>query len=217
MNKYAIALGILAVVGCKKGDDCEQVYGKMSSAIKEVAGANMKDKFLAQCHKDHDKFAADPQMKCILDASGDDAVRACLKKGFEDYSSKSKATDASMQLMKLGKMAKVKYIETGAFPIGKAKVLPAAASGDTCCGGEKGKCAVSTEWASDPIWKALEFSVDEPSLYRFSYEGTDGKTFTATAVGDADCDGKAATFTLNGTSENGGPAINLVRPPEGAY
>jgi len=215
MNKYAIALGLLAVVGCKKGDDCEQVFGKMSSAMKEVAG--MKDKFLDQCRKDHDKFVADPAMKCIIDASGDDAVRACLKKSFEDYGSKSKATEAALQLNKLGKNLKVAAVTNNAFPKGKAKTLPAAASGDTCCGGDKGKCAVSTEWANDPVWKELDFQIDEPSLYRYSYESTDGQTFTATAVGDTDCDGKLATYTLTGKIEGGAATTNLVKPPDGVY
>lgn len=174
MNKYAIALGLFAAVGCKKGDDCEQVFAKMSSAMKEVAG--MKDKFLDQCRKDHDKFVADPAMKCVLDASGDDAVKACLKKSFEDYGAKSKATEAALQLNKIGKLAKMKFAENDAFPIGKAKTLPAAKSGDTCCGGDKGKCAPSTEWATDPTWKALEFSIEEPTLYRYTYESSDGKS-----------------------------------------
>lgn len=215
MNKYAIALGLLAVSACKKGDDCTQVFDKMASAMKEVAG--VKDKFIEQCRKDHDKFVADPQMKCILDASGDDAVKACLTKAFKDYGSKSKATEASLQLNRLGKALKLKYAENSAFPIGKSKTLPAGGTGEGCCGTPDNKCAVSTEWATDPVWKALEFSIDDPSLYRYTYESTDGKTFKATAVGDTDCDGKAATFTLTGTADNGAPAVNLEKPPEGVY
>jgi hypothetical protein len=214
MYKYAIALVLLASAGCKKGDDCEQVFGKMSSAMKELAG--MKDKFLDQCHKEHDKFVADPQMKCILDASGDDAVKACLSKGMKDYATKSKESEAGMQLNKLGKMAKVKFAETAAFPIGKAKTLPPPRTGDFCCGDASGKCAASTEWANDPVWKTLEFSIDEPTMYRYSYESTDGKSFTATAIGDTDCDGAGATFTLTGTIDNGNPSVNLSIP-KGVY
>ncbi len=215
MNKYAIALVLLAGA-CKKGDDCEQAYSKMSSAMPDMAKADLKDKFVDQCRKDHDKFAADPDMKCILAASGDDAVKACLKKGFEDYRSKSKATEAAMQLNKLGKQLKIAFNETGAFPTGKAKTLPAA-TGESCCGSPDNKCAVSTEWVTDPVWKGLEFTIDEPTLYRYTYESTDGKTFTATAVGDTDCDGKLATYKLTGTAEGGNPTVTLEKPPAGVY
>src|SRR5258706_4607657 len=193
MSKFAL-LCVVFVVACKGGDDCERVYDKMASAISELKG--MKDKFVDECRKNHDKFVADPVMKCVLDASGDSAVSACMKKSFEDYSSKSKSTEAALQLNKLGKMAKVAYATNAEFPKGKANTLP---PGDTCCKGDKGKCPVTAEWGSDPVWKSLEFSIDEPSLYRYSYESKDGKSFTATAVGDADCDGKNATYTLTGT------------------
>jgi hypothetical protein len=175
----------------------------------------MKDKFIDQCRKDHDKFVADPVMKCVLDASGDSAVAACMQKGMEDYTSKSKATEAGLLLNRLGKSAKRVFAETSAFPIGKAKTLPA---GDTCCKGEKGKCPVTTDWTSDPVWKALEFSIDEPTLYRYSYESTDGKSFTATAVGDTDCDGQNATFTLTGKLDAAGnPTVDLQKPAAGQY
>jgi hypothetical protein len=107
------------------------------------------------------------------------------------------------------------FAENAAFTTGKAKTLPA---GDTCCKGEKGKCAVTTEWATDPVWKALEFSIDEPTLYRYTYESTDGKSFTATAVGDTDCDGQNATFTLTGKLDQAGnPTVDLQKPPAGQY
>lgn len=212
MRRIAL-LCLLGMVACKKGDDCQQVFDKMSKSMKELSG--MQDKFLDQCRKNHDKFVADPVMKCVLDASGDDAVNKCMKKGFDDYAGASKSSEAALQLNKIGKNAKVAFATNGAFPTGKAKTLPA---GDTCCKGDKGKCAVTTDWASDPVWKALDFSIDEPSLYRYSYESADGKSFTATAVGDTDCDGQNATFTLTGKVDQGGtPSIDLQKPPAGQY
>src|SRR6266478_1926075 len=71
-----------------------------------------------------------------------------------------------------------------------------------------GKRAVVTDWTSDPVWTALEFQIDEPNLFHYSYE-SDGKTFKATAVGDLDCDGKPSTYTLDGKSENGNPSVTL--------
>jgi hypothetical protein len=214
MNKFAL-LCLLSLGACKKGDDCEQVFTKMASTMKEMSG--MKDKFVDECRKNHDKFVKDPMMKCVLDASGDSAVADCMKKSFEDYGAKSKKTEAMLQLNKLAKDAKVAAVTNNAFPTGKAKTLPAGNGGtETCCGGDKGKCAVSAEWAADPVWKALEFSIDEPTLYRYTYESKDGKSFTATAVGDLDCDGKTATYTMTGTIDaSGNPSTNLTTPGPG--
>lgn len=39
-----------------------------------------------------------------------------------------------------------------------------------------------------PAVAALEFQTDQPHFFQYSYR-SDSKTFTATAVGDIDCDG----------------------------
>ena len=212
MMKY-LAL-VLALVACKKPDDCTRLFDVMSKTVPDPRLGGAKEKFLEQCRKDP-KYLDDPMAKCVLAAANDQDATACLKKGFEDYLGKSKATEAGLVLNKLAKNAKRAAIETGSFPQGKAKTLPDV---PTCCGGDKGKCAPTNEWANDPIWRLLDFSIDEPTLFRYSYESPTGKTFTALAVGDADCDGKLATYTLTGKiDESGGPATVLTRPPEGIY
>ena len=75
------------------------------------------------------------------------------------------------------------------------------------------KCPVDAAAWKDPVWTALEFSIDEPSAYHFSYE-SDGKTFTALAVGDRDCDQQNATFTLKGTPDGN---TELTQPPKGTH
>ena len=211
MTKY-LAL-VVALAACKKGDDCARLFDRMASIMKNDKVASARDGFLADCRKDP-KYLADPGAKCILEASSDSVAADCMKKDFEAYASKSKASEAALQLNKLGKRAKMVFGETSSFPSGKAKMLPDV---PTCCSGEGGKCAVSTAWASDPVWKALDFSIDEPSMYRYSYE-SDGKTFTALAVGDTDCDGTFATFTLAGTIDAAGnPSVNLTKPGAGQY
>jgi len=138
-----------------------------------------------------------------------------------------KVKEAELQLNTLAKKAKVVFAETGKFPVGTAKVLPARTAEykdmGGCCGSKSSgdtvdnKCPVSKEWASDPVWKALAFSIDEPSNYRYKYESADGTSFTATAAGDADCDGDEATYVLKGTAANGTPTVELVQPPKGKY
>jgi len=130
------------------------------------------------------------------------------------------------ELDQIADHAKSFFGDKHAFPTGTAKVLPARNGnpiGGGCCGSMSdgktldNKCAVSTEWASDPVWKALGFSLDKPSLYRFSYESADGKSFVARATGDADCDEQEAVFELRGTSAGGEPKIELVLPPKTVY
>jgi len=81
----------------------------------------------------------------------------------------------------------------------------------TCCQGAGAKCAVDANAWKDPVWQALDFQIDEAHLFQYSYE-SDGKTFTALAVGDLDCDTQMITYTLKGTSENGNPAVQMTEP-----
>jgi len=152
-------------------------------------------------------------MKTMVLASVVVAFAGC---GKSDYELGKKRSEASLQLMKLGKDLKAAYMQNDSFPKGKAATLPESDRA-SCCGGPGDKCKVSSSWASDPIWSLLEFKLDEPSMFRYSYESTDGLTFTATAVGDLDCDGKTITYTLTGMAKDGAPSTNLVEPPKGAY
>ena len=64
-----------------------------------------------------------------------------------------------------------------------------------CCGDPGQKCApakYAAQW-NNLSWTALNFSVDDPFYYSYQYDGngTDAQsTFTASASGDLNCDGK---------------------------
>jgi hypothetical protein len=136
---------------------------------------------------------------------------------------KGRVPVAVMDLDTIAKHANAVFRDTKAFPIGTSAVLPVR-NGDThiaggCCGSKsKGtevdhKCPVSTAWASDPVWKALSFSIDTSDEYRFKYTSTDGKSFVLTATGDADCDAQEAVFTVRGT----GDTTVLELPPSNTF
>jgi type II secretory pathway pseudopilin PulG len=133
-------------------------------------------------------------------------------KGFTEYMKKSKASEASLQLNRMSKRAKTYFGENGTFPQGNAPLTPA----EDCCKQPNVKCAANPSDWDNPVWKALEFSIDEPGNYRYDYQ-SDGKTFVAHAVGDLDCDGTPATYTLQGSVEGGNPSTNLTPPPAGVY
>jgi hypothetical protein len=218
MIKYlAIAMALAA---CSSGDKCSKVYDKLAPVFeKEMKGEKKMDKAkeIERCKdelKNHpDREAA---MDCILALPGTPSMgdlMACeSKRDNKKDTTKDdtgKVTEASLQLNKIGKNAKRVFAETSAFPIAKAPLTPAT----DCCKGPSGKCPVdATAWTIEP-WKTFEFTVDEPHQFRYSYESTDGKSFTATAVGDPDCSGKPVTYTLNGTLDaTGNPSVNLIKP-----
>ncbi|MFT3692065.1 MAG: hypothetical protein QM831_02910 [Kofleriaceae bacterium] len=146
---------------------------------------------------------------------GKAADKGGLAASFDEYKAKSMATEAKLNLNKISKLAKVKAAEASKFPAGTAAATPAG----KCCDGPDHKCAVdAAAFAKDPVWQALEFSVDEPSRYQYSYTGTD-TAFTAMAVGDLDCDGKMATYVMTGTlGPDGMPGkAELTEPPAGTW
>ena len=119
---------------------------------------------------------------------------------FEDYKHKAMATEGKLELSNLSKLAKTVAIYKSAYPIGKAALTPAI----ECCKSADHKCAPDSKtWAVEP-WTTLKFTIDEPHSFRYSYESTDGKSFTATAVADLDCNGTVTTFTATGTLDASG-------------
>ena len=133
---------------------------------------------------------------------------------FMDYTKRSKKTESALQLNKLGKNAKRAYIESNSFPPGTAALTPP----EPCCGQPNNHCrAVPERYAADPAWRALDFQIDEPTLFQYSYSASsDGQSFIARAVGDLDCDGVFITYELRGTATNGNPSVTLIEPPPNA-
>ena len=95
--------------------------------------------------------------------------------------------------------------ETGEFPRGKVGLTPTA----PCCGQPDDYCPPTPQDWQDPVWKALDFHIDEPTEYQYAYR-SDGKTFTATAVGGLDCSGSTMTFELG--NEDQSPGITMTGP-----
>ena len=157
---------------------------------------------------------------------------------FMDYIKRSKSSEASLNLNKVGKNLKRDFGEVASFPASNGALLPDGTPGTIttgCCGGVGGTTAapgttVNNKCTAEPDkfqtdgagWQALEFSMDEASQYRYSYIG--GATAaTGLAIGDLDCDGKESTWTLNATvttfAANAGATVqvDLVPPPKGTF
>jgi type IV pilus assembly protein PilA len=152
---------------------------------------------------------------------------------FMDFMKRSKTTEASVQLNKIGKTSKRMVQEIGTFsPTNSDAWLPAGGGGpgDICCGGHGGitgqtlpvavnnRCTADPDsFRADPGWLDLDFSVDEPGFYQYTYQG-DPLAPVAYATGDVDCDGVDATYTLQMTkTTEGNPRATLIPPPAGIF
>jgi|ERR1044071_2924286 prepilin-type N-terminal cleavage/methylation domain-containing protein len=135
---------------------------------------------------------------------------------FMDYVRRSKRSEAVLQLNKIGKNAKRVYMETSRYVSGTATQAPAPI-GTGCCGGtgasgnNPNHCAPDPVGFSHPAWVALDFRIDEDSLFYYDYTGT-ATDYTAKATGDLDCDTIEIIYYLNGTAVNGQPAYTLIEP-----
>lgn len=151
-------------------------------------------------------------ISCVMLALG--VLSAVAIPSFMSYVKKSKSTEAPIQLNKLGKYAQHAYLENNSFPKGSAPLTPP----EPCCGQPNHHCrAVPEMYAADPVWKALDFEIDQPTLFQYSYEASpDGQSFVARAVGDLDCDSTFITYELKGTAANGNLSTTLIEPPPNA-
>lgn len=212
--RVALLCLLLVATACSKksGDKCSRVIDKSMKVLGEIAalrgaklGKEEKKQLIEQCRKAVKAGHPDPQIDCVLAADNDDGVRRCYIKGYENYLARSKEVEATLQLHKLGKAAAAAFVEKGAFPIGKVGPTPAA----PCCAEQIKQCLPTDEMWADPTWQALGFHVEGAFHYQYSYE-SDGKTFTATAVGDVTCAAaQPSTVTITGkVGADGAPEIS---------
>jgi type IV pilus assembly protein PilA len=129
---------------------------------------------------------------------------------FLDYMKKGKRSEAELNLNAINKAADSEYAENTSYPQAVQALTPGAA----CCGGAGRKCAVNAaNWNGVAAWDALGFEMTAPHYFQYSYNSAAPAAFTATAVGDLDCDNTTVTYTLTGDATTGSPTSTIARPP----
>lgn len=104
------------------------------------------------------------------------------------------------------------------FPDG----IEATPGENACCeANNRGQCPSNSEAFVRPTWQQLQFSVDDPHYYWYSFtsqgEGA-GAEFTARASGNLNCDDTYSTFERVGFvdlvsgSIQGGSGVYIIRP-----
>jgi len=163
---------------------------------------------------------------------------------FLDYIKKSKSSEASINLNKIGKNLKTYFDANQSFPGANALIAPAGlgVGGNNCCGGVgtpvggvasatiNNKCDADPAAFNVPAWQEIEFSMNEPSQYQYSYQVglATGPTANAAAfaIGDLDCNSASSTWTLQATAivtgagataSISGAATSLIPPPKGSF
>jgi len=204
-------------VAAKPKVDCaalmDKVIGIMAPEMKLTA--EQRAEGTKQCAEEYAKDPDNPVYACLGEAKDKAAIDTCLASADRREAKKRperghgpRKNEAELQLNKLGKSAKTYFLTYAAFAKGTAKQLPAK----PCCGQPNNLCAPTQEWQTDPVWKELDFDIDEENKFQYAYT-SDGKTFHAEAVGDLDCDGITITYKLDGTAPNGNPQLTLTPPP----
>lgn len=129
---------------------------------------------------------------------------------FLDYQKKAKRNEAELNLNAIGKAARMMYAEDARFPTGSAGPSPSM----PCCEGPGHRCAPDpTTWMNDEVWSKLDFELTAPHYFQYTYTGSpDGQSFTATAIGDLDCDNVPVVYTVTGTVVGGNPQFEVTAP-----
>lgn len=135
-------------------------------------------------------------------------LRAFMAKRQVSPPAPSAPATARPQLDAIVASAKRYYATHGHYPAGEAPLTPP----ESCCEAARRTCA--GDW-TQPTWKQLGIAFTEPQRFQFSYH-SDGKTFTANAVGDLDCDGTSMVYVARGTVDNGVPKVMVVEPARDA-
>jgi prepilin-type N-terminal cleavage/methylation domain-containing protein len=148
---------------------------------------------------------------------------------FMKYIRRSKTVEATMNLRKLYDSS-VSYYEselagpTGTilekqFPQTEADTPPA----NDCCGQPGQKCAPKPNlWQASQTWQALNFGVDDPHYYWYSYTSANfgiNATFDAKAQGNLNCDPIYSLYQRHGSVDpqgnvTGGSGIYMKDPIE---
>ena len=111
----------------------------------------------------------------------------------------------------VGTAARVYYVTNGEYPVGQADWT----STRGCCQHHNQVCETDPrDWGADPMWSALGVTLQSPHRFLYRYRGTRDR-FEVEAEGDFDCDTEGTTrMWVQGTVENGGPALKFGRQDE---
>ncbi len=130
---------------------------------------------------------------------------------FIRYMQKAKQGEAQLSLAAIEMSNTREFHETGGFVVGVVGNTPATPCCDQNVGGARRCAVIEAEW-TNPTWNALDFEMTRSFFYQYRYTGTaTPDTYTATAIGNLDCDGTSIEWNLNGFMDGGLPKSTLIK------
>ena len=129
---------------------------------------------------------------------------------FTAYKRSSQRIEAELMMRRVVRRSQAHATEAGVYVVGSTALSPAV----SCCeqnANGKHQCAVDPATWQDPIWRELDFSIDDPHYFQYQYTGT-ATSYKVIAVGDLDCDGTTITFAIDGNFDAGNPTFYLTKP-----
>ena len=130
---------------------------------------------------------------------------------FMDYMRKSKKTEASLQLKNLTTKIRDYSTPTPQMAPSSTSSLPGA-DGGACP--SPFPILPASSWFTDPAWSAMEFHIDERSLFTYHWVKTGTMTGYATAVGDLDCDTTKISYSLDIQTIEGNISAKIYEPED---
>jgi hypothetical protein len=126
------------------------------------------------------------RVRYILLLLGLTALATCPA-AWRDFRRENRADEARQMLRYLAGLVRAEYAERdGRLPQQSVGPTPPVAR---CCE-QGGECLVDKALWSDPGWRALRFTLDDPHHYAYEYQVVDGgRAAVLRATGDLDCDG----------------------------
>lgn len=133
---------------------------------------------------------------------------------FSAYKQSSQRIEAELMMRRVVRHSQALASAAGVYVVGATPLSPAV----SCCeqnAGGKHQCAVDPTVWQDPVWRELDFAMDEPHYFQYQYTGT-ATSYKVIAVGDLDCDGTTITFAIDGNFDAGNPTFYLTKPAANA-
>jgi type IV pilus assembly protein PilA len=129
---------------------------------------------------------------------------------FIDLMNSSKRGEAELNLDAIQKKIQGLQGTAPGFPVASSGETPGA----TCCdsGRDDRRCEPDAAlWVGNAAWDVLDFDIQKPHFFRYSYEGTNDE-YEAYAVADTNCDGEEFRYTDFGEMVDGKPQFRREKP-----
>ena len=205
-----LGAALVPAAGCGSGPSCDQAVAN-AARLRDLPALEAKAS-IARCKQE---AWSEALRGCVAGAQSTDELDACARErssvdSYRSYMKKSKAIEAELQLKRIEKELKRAYAENASFPQGEAGPTPEPGS---CCAGPGHKCQPDPSlWSGVAVWDALDFEMDDPHLFSYSYRSPKYDHAEVEAIGDLDCDSIMATYTLICDAATGSPSCTLTRP-----